>query len=276
MTDPTNDALHAERIERLTELARRVWPGDEVEVRARGDAVRILPGAMPDTGMPQIVLPFAVMVHPRALDALEAALRVLAGCKVEPMTDEAESPSVCPVCGEEVDDFGCLGEMRGRHVPIVQAQLRARAEAAEKRIAALAKQFDELAEMAEAAMEMDAARAYRYCAHIAPRFVEEPSPESLAEIPEVSPDALSLGRGVVGMTLARLLPKGWRPTQAQCDAAQLALTGQPPAWVYDLAREYERRADEAPGGITSTLYREFAFELRKAARATVVTHLEKP
>lgn len=27
-------------------------------------------------------------------------------------------PLICPKCGDEMDDYGCLGELRGRHVRI--------------------------------------------------------------------------------------------------------------------------------------------------------------
>ncbi len=65
------------RIARLTELARRVWPGDKLDIVVRGEAVRVMLGGE-DTGMPMITTSLLTVVHPRALDALEAALLVLA------------------------------------------------------------------------------------------------------------------------------------------------------------------------------------------------------
>lgn len=38
------------------------------------------------------------------------------------MSDEDEK---CSVCGDTLDFYGCLGEMRGRHVPIEMDKLRA-------------------------------------------------------------------------------------------------------------------------------------------------------
>lgn len=67
MTDPTQDALHAERIARLTELARRVWP--QADVERFGDGTMVIVRSAP----------MLACDHPRALDALEAALLVLAG-----------------------------------------------------------------------------------------------------------------------------------------------------------------------------------------------------
>ena len=40
------------------------------------------------------------------------------------MTELAEHR--CPVCGAEVDGYGCIGEYQGRHVPIEMEKLRAR------------------------------------------------------------------------------------------------------------------------------------------------------
>jgi hypothetical protein len=58
-----------ERIERLTELARHVW--SDAEIEADRNQVHVETSA--EWG-------FALSIkHPRALDALEAALRVLAG-----------------------------------------------------------------------------------------------------------------------------------------------------------------------------------------------------
>lgn len=65
----------AERIASMTELARRVWPGPEPAVQvaiSRNEASVEQPGHE-DSG------PLATIIHPRALDALEAALLVLAG-----------------------------------------------------------------------------------------------------------------------------------------------------------------------------------------------------
>lgn len=172
------------RIERLTELAQRVWPDIHVDVDTSAtpcstEGRRL--GAWVQQYFPRPVGPvesgpvlLSVPEHPRALDALEAALLVLAG--------------------------------------------------------------------------------------------DDPSPASLAEIPELSPDALSLGRGVVGRKLASMLPKDWRPTQAQCDAAQLALTGQVPAWVDELASEFEREAEQPYHPEKRHALKHCAAELRERAK----------
>ncbi len=60
-----------ERIARLTELAKKVWPDAEVDADAKGAQAFV--GTSAEWG-------FAVKIaHPRALDALEAALLVLSG-----------------------------------------------------------------------------------------------------------------------------------------------------------------------------------------------------
>ena len=69
LTREMRDRVQETRIERLTELARRVWPGfgDELYTSAYGVV----------TGFGDVLI--SVTRHPRALDALEAALLVLAG-----------------------------------------------------------------------------------------------------------------------------------------------------------------------------------------------------
>lgn len=63
-----------ERIARCTELARRVWPEASVEFSCRMWCVDA-----PNNAHDAVVEMLAVHDHPRALDALEAALLVLAG-----------------------------------------------------------------------------------------------------------------------------------------------------------------------------------------------------
>lgn len=59
------------RLKKLTELAERVWPGRELFIEDDGAA------AVRDA---KFMAPLMMVVdHPRALDALEAALSVLAG-----------------------------------------------------------------------------------------------------------------------------------------------------------------------------------------------------
>jgi hypothetical protein len=41
-----------------------------------------------------------------------------------------DEPKVCRVCGAEVDDFGCLGEFRGKHMLIERDALKKDLEAA--------------------------------------------------------------------------------------------------------------------------------------------------
>ena len=60
-----------DRIAKLTELAKKVWPDAEVDADAKGAQAFV--GTSAEWG-------FAVKIaHPRALDALEAALLVLSG-----------------------------------------------------------------------------------------------------------------------------------------------------------------------------------------------------
>jgi hypothetical protein len=70
----TDDA----RLQRLTELARKVWPDGEADARASADPNECAACVVlhPDGEWQQAL---AIMQHPRALDALEAALCVLAG-----------------------------------------------------------------------------------------------------------------------------------------------------------------------------------------------------
>jgi len=78
-----------ERIAKLTELAQRVWPDEPyggAHVVAYGDAawVRVRPNTEH----------IKVLGHPRALDALEAALLALAVAPREP-----EQVYQCSICG---------------------------------------------------------------------------------------------------------------------------------------------------------------------------------
>jgi hypothetical protein len=67
----TDDAC----IARLTELARKVWPG-VVQVRLRAFADEGMQLSVETAEWHRTVLS---IIHPRALDALEAALRAVAG-----------------------------------------------------------------------------------------------------------------------------------------------------------------------------------------------------
>jgi len=62
-----------ERIARLTDLARRVWPDADVGVSADAYAGLVV------NHRPHANLDLALVKHPRSLDALEAALLVLNG-----------------------------------------------------------------------------------------------------------------------------------------------------------------------------------------------------
>lgn len=73
MSDPTHDALHAERLARLTELAQRVWPDVAEYLRVENDAAQAFVRCAGGTVLLDVV------AASRALDALEAALLVLAG-----------------------------------------------------------------------------------------------------------------------------------------------------------------------------------------------------
>jgi hypothetical protein len=67
-----------ERMQHLTELARKVWPGRGMQV-VHAEYIGDLPGfeVLGDERDDEPV-PLCVAAHPRALDALEAALCVLA------------------------------------------------------------------------------------------------------------------------------------------------------------------------------------------------------
>jgi hypothetical protein len=71
MNAPSDDA----RIARLTELARKVWPGIDAAVLCASSGASA--GVYSRAQSENLVL--MVLAHPRALDALEAALLVLAG-----------------------------------------------------------------------------------------------------------------------------------------------------------------------------------------------------
>jgi len=106
-----------ERIERLTELSRRVWPDAEIEA----DRNQAHVGTSAEWG-------FAVSIkHPRALEALEAALLVLAGEPspwVEQLASEWEVDA--DACERATPEWGrsclsvakglrqCARELRGR------------------------------------------------------------------------------------------------------------------------------------------------------------------
>ncbi len=81
MTDPTQDALHAERIARLTELARKVWSEATANLHHGTSRARPLGYGVNATG--KLESDGAVVWHrgdiARAYDALEAALLVLSG-----------------------------------------------------------------------------------------------------------------------------------------------------------------------------------------------------
>jgi len=65
-----------ERLARLTELARRVWPHARIEWD--GDALCVLGPVQQANGRTVVAEHLRINPHPRAADALEAALLVLA------------------------------------------------------------------------------------------------------------------------------------------------------------------------------------------------------
>ncbi len=69
---------HKQRLQRLTELARKVWPDRNVTAQLGEGPDEIGAGVLSDVDddWAQVVV---VESHPRALDALEAALCALAG-----------------------------------------------------------------------------------------------------------------------------------------------------------------------------------------------------
>lgn len=97
MTDPTQDALHAERIERLTQLAREVWPDRDEQMviyEITGAAMIAYRSRFPcstvDGSEGERIVSYHTRIdHPRALDALEAALLVLADHERVPLTPDA-------------------------------------------------------------------------------------------------------------------------------------------------------------------------------------------
>lgn len=72
MSDPTSDALHAERLARLTTMAQRVWPNARAVADGKG-------ALLLDKDGERWTARIAFENQPNALDALEAALLVLAG-----------------------------------------------------------------------------------------------------------------------------------------------------------------------------------------------------
>lgn len=72
-----------DRIARLTELARRVWPDASIPV----DVTHTQTSARVEIDDPRASgpIPLAFLCHPRALDALEAALLVLNGTRIHVM-----------------------------------------------------------------------------------------------------------------------------------------------------------------------------------------------
>ena len=76
MSTDEREAAHQEHIDRLTQLARRVWPDAKLVVH--NGNWRVKHSLKVVDGQAAWVEPLFVG-HPRALDALEAALQVLAG-----------------------------------------------------------------------------------------------------------------------------------------------------------------------------------------------------
>jgi hypothetical protein len=48
----------------------------------------------------------------------------------------------CPVCGDELDFYGCLGELRGRHVQVERDAARGQYELLRQRAAELVKAWE--------------------------------------------------------------------------------------------------------------------------------------
>lgn len=80
------------RIARLTDLARSVWPFYDVSVDADDDGSAAYVNNEPDAP------PFIEICHPRALDALEAALLVLADEARIPLTADQVTRDALESC----------------------------------------------------------------------------------------------------------------------------------------------------------------------------------
>lgn len=52
------------------------------------------------------------------------------------------APERCEVCGELLDEWGCLGEFRGKHVPIEMAKLRGELELLRQRADAVVREWE--------------------------------------------------------------------------------------------------------------------------------------